>query len=425
MRETARGSESGLTHFYMKPTLLLIAAAVLLPLPGSAAPVQAGPALPFPQHVAYGPGILLPDQWTAAQRDDDVRAFYDEWKRRYLREAGQGKEGEPMFRITFGSKEPDVTVSEGQGYGMVIVALMAGHEPQAQEIFDGLHAFALAKPSRLDRRLMSWRLPAKSGTSSAFDGDADIAYSLLLAHAQWGKARPDYAAAAKVRLAGIMEATIGSRTHLPLLGDWVQQDGKKYNQTTPRSSDFMPGHFRAFARFTADPSWTSVTTESERVIDSFQRGISKDTGLVPDFIIQADKLPAPATAGFLEAKTDGAFAYNAGRLPWRLGADALFRPAGSAAAQAAKISAWARGTTQGDPQKIRAGYQLDGTPLEGRDYFTSFFAAPLGVAAMTDPQGQQWLNRIYRSIRVTHEDYFEDSVALQCLIIMSGNYWEP
>ena len=33
---------------------------------------------------------------------------------------------------------------------------------------------------------MDWKVPQTGGDDSAFDGDADIAYGLLLAHAQWG-----------------------------------------------------------------------------------------------------------------------------------------------------------------------------------------------------------------------------------------------
>ena len=59
---------------------------------------------------------------------------------------------------------------------MVITALMAGHDPQAREIFDGLWAFSRAHPSKNDGQLMAWQVPTKKGDQpdSAFDGDADI-----------------------------------------------------------------------------------------------------------------------------------------------------------------------------------------------------------------------------------------------------------
>lgn len=386
------------------------------------------PARPFPQHVAYAADSIRPNHRSQAQLDVDVRAFYAEWKREFIKPAGTGSDGRTRYRVAFGKKGKAAarTVSEGQGYGMVIVALMAGEDPEARMIFDGLLDFALAYPSSRDARLMTWQVPVGEGSNSAFDGDADIAHALLLAHAQWGSSgRVDYAAAARTRLAGILASTIGPESRLPMLGDWVQAKGEKMNEYTPRASDFIPAHFRSWARFTGDGVWQTVAERCAAVIGDLQANFSPRTGLLPDFVVAAQSAPRPAPPKFLEAVTDGDYYYNSGRLPWRLGADALLNAEPRSVAQVRKISAWARESTGGDPQKLRGGYRLDGTPLTGSDYFTTFFAAPLGVAAMLEPQHQAWLNTLYESVRSRHEGYYEDSVTLQCLLVMSGNYWDP
>lgn len=106
-----------------------------------------------------------------------------------------------MYRVAFGQGS-DVTVSEGQGFGMVIVALMAGHDPNAQTLFDGLWYFARKYPSGINNRLMTWKVQngaAVGGNNNAFDGDIDIAYGLLLAHEQWGSSGAvNYQAEAKL-----------------------------------------------------------------------------------------------------------------------------------------------------------------------------------------------------------------------------------
>lgn len=139
---------------------------------------------------------------------------------------------------------------------MAIVAYLAGHDPDAQAIFDGLWRYARANPSVIEPRLMNWRIPPppESGNDSAFDRDCDIAYVVLLAAEQWGDSGAvDYAAAALETIAGILDATIGPRGRLPMLGDWTHPDGSPYNQDTPRTSDIMPSQFRAFAAATGDP----------------------------------------------------------------------------------------------------------------------------------------------------------------------------
>jgi endo-1,4-beta-D-glucanase Y len=380
-------------------------------------------ARPFPQHVTYAPNSILPSHRTREQLDNDIRAFYDYWKSEYVI-----AEGENMYRIAFGKDEParGKTVSEGQGYGMLIVPLMAGYDPEAQIIFDGLWEFVKAHPSETDPRLMDWNIPEAEGNGSAFDGDADIAYGLLLADAQWGSAgRVNYKAEAQRMIGGILESTIGNESHLPMLGDWVEMNGEDYNQFMPRSSDFMLTNFRAYGKATNDPVWNDVVLQSQNVMMEIQNKYSPETGLIPDFIVQKDEGFAPAPPFFLEAETDNAYSYNAGRVPWRVGMDALLSSDKTSRAIAVKLSHWIESSAQGNPANIRAGYHLDGTPLPNSDYFTTFFIAPMGVAAMNDPRQQEWLNAVYDSVYTRRLDYYEDSVTLLCLLVMTGNFWMP
>ncbi len=382
----------------------------------------------FPQHVEYAPNSILPNHRTQEELDNDVRAFYDYWKSEYLVEDGSGADGFPMYRVAFGKSEEarGTTVSEGQGYGMMIVPIMAGYDPHAQIIFDGLWAFARAHPSEVDSRLMDWNVPDTEGNDSAFDGDADIAFGLLLADAQWGSAgRVNYKAEAEKMIGGIFESTIGPESHLPMLGDWIDASGETYNQYTPRSSDFMLVNFRAYGEATNDPVWNDVVLQSQNVITAIQTNHSPQTGLLPDFIVIRDQVPQPAPPDFLEDVTDGAYNYNAGRDPWRVGLDALIYDDATSRSIVQKISRWIESSAAGDPANIRAGYELDGTPLPGSDYFTTFFVAPMGVAAMNDPAQQEWLNAVYDSVYDVHEDYYEDSVNLLCLMAMTGNFWSP
>lgn len=414
----------------------LTAAAIgsaLLPRTGAFAAFDvAGPNRPFPYRAAYAPETIRPSQRTQAQLEDDVRAAYGRWKEAYLVDAGKSSEGQSLTRVTFGkpgTANHEVTVSEGQGYGMIVVVHIAGHDPDAQTLFDGLWRFARANPSEIDSRLMAWRIPAEEGNDSAFDGDNDMAYALLLADAQWGSAGEiDYLAAATELIAGILESTIGPESHYPLLGDWVDPDGDPYNQWTTRPSDFVLGHFRAYERATGDPAWGEVVSACQRVVEVIQTEHSPETGLLPDFVqpvSTTDHTPRPADEGFLEDVTDGSYGYNAGRVPWRIGTDALLNGDDASIAQVRNLSQWAELETEGDPANFRAGYSLDGTPLDGSDYFTTFFVAPLAVAAMTEPEQQDWLDALYESIFDVTEDYYEDSVTLLCLLVISGSFWDP
>lgn len=397
---------------------------------------SADPARPFPQRAVYAPGTLLPSHRTQQQLDQDARALYDAWKQRYLVQAGTESDGHPRWRVRTAATASARTVSEGMGYGMIIVALMGGHDPDAQRIFDGLLEFRKDHPSSIDARLMDWSVPAdesddgaSTGNDSAFDGDADMAYGLLLAEAQWGNlGRFDYAAERNAVLAGILARTIGPSSRLPMLGDWVSPNGSTYNQWTPRTSDFMTGHFRAFARATGEAAWTQVVAAVQAGIASLQSGYSPTTGLLPDFarpVSSTDRRLRPAGANFLEGANDGQYYYNAGRDPWRIALDALHFGDSASRVAAQKMSVWIRSATSGVPANIKAGYALNGTPLSGSNYFTTFFAAPFGVAAMLDTGGQAWLNAVYEAVRTSNEGYYEDSLSLLSLLVMGGHWWDP
>ena len=86
--------------------------------------------------------------------DDSVRSFYGNWKKRYLRKGCL--EGQYYVKFNGPGRKGRQCVSEGQGYGMMIMALMAGADPMARQIFDGLFRYYKAHPSKYNDWLMSW-----------------------------------------------------------------------------------------------------------------------------------------------------------------------------------------------------------------------------------------------------------------------------
>ncbi|MEQ1568512.1 MAG: glycosyl hydrolase family 8 [Myxococcota bacterium] len=390
-------------------------------------PLRADPPYrPFPYDGPVAAGISVPDL-PRHTIDDALTAAYDDWAAAYLAEAAPDADG-PTWRVKMNRTANAPTTSESQGYGMLLTAWFAGHDPAARERFDGLRRYRLRHSSVLDPRLMDWEVPADEAPSpdddSAFDGDADAAYALLLADAQWGSDEVDYRADAETVLAGLVEL-LGADSHQPLLGDWVDPDGGRYSQWTPRSSDWMPESFRVFADATGDERWTAAVDAAYAAIAQVQRDHSPGTGLLPDFLVRDGAGYAPAPPGFLESDHDGAYGYNACRDPWRIGADAFTTGEPRAVAALAPLAAWARAETGGDPESLGSGYELDGTLIPGYRYSSSVYVGPMLVAQATDPQGQAWLDAGFAAVADAREGYFEDSVALLSLLTVSGRRWTP
>ena len=95
-------------------------------------------------------------------------------------------------------------------------------------------------------------------------------------------------------------------------------------------------------------------------------------------------------------------------------------------------NSWIGKTTSGDPSRIKAGYYV-GNGTNGQafvKYSDLPFTAPFAVTAMLGGAKQQgWLNAMWDSITggdfgLTTE-YYGDSIRLQVLLTVSGNWWSP
>ncbi|MCS5732694.1 glycosyl hydrolase family 8 [Herbiconiux daphne] len=410
----------------------------MAPLSGasSASAAVPDPRRPFGSHLVNLPSgsATAPGGRTAA--DADVRAAYDAWKKRYLKAGTPTVCGTDTYYVDASSATGSMVVSEGQGYGMVITALMAGHDANARAQFDGLYRYVLDHPSEVNPELMAWHQGADCASfpgdaGSATDGDLDVAYGLLLADTQWGSSTPgsfDYRAEAVSLIAAIGASEINPTTRLPKLGDWPESGTPFWFAT--RSSDLMIDHFVAFQNATGDALWGQVATAAAALVTTMQ-GQATATGLLPDFIVNTNATPNPAPANFLESANDGNFSYNANRVPWRLASAALLTGNAAARTASVKIADWVQTSTGSDPTNIRAGYTLTGTQLV--NYGDIAFSAPMAAAAAVPTAtgaDQSWIEKIWSSVKTTvtgaaSAGYYSDTIGLQVMLLLSGNFWLP
>ena len=274
----------------------------------------AGPNYAFPQHQTYKVGVM--PSASQATRDAAVEKQYDSWKATYL---VHGCAGNEYYVSTKG--DGDATnngpVSEGQGYGMNIVPLMAGYDANAQTEFNGL--WQLVKDHEDQYGMMQWQLDGKtckyysSGTpDGATDGDLDIGYGLILADKQWG----GYSSDAKTWLANFYAHNVAPDGHLK-----CEDDGPN---TDTRPSDHMIDHLRAFAAYDTAHDWNKVITRTEAVDSSLVANYSSADGLLSDFVVGANasaRSRRRRTTRRTSRTTSSATTRSA--CPWHMGTDAL------------------------------------------------------------------------------------------------------
>ena len=424
----------------------------------------------FGSHKFMYPAGAIRPSGTQAEVDAAVAAAYDRWIARFLKTGCGG------YYIDGGSGTgftgDTVSFSEAHGYGMLVTVIMAGHDPKAQERYDGLLKVYRGLPSINNPGLMaagftkdckgSQNLMPKMGEGpsipdSATDGDLDAAFSMLMADRQWGSAGPtNYLAEAKKSIAAIKAHEINAETSFILLGDWADVKAdyypKNYGPASPfgkayknpakhlafyygtRSSDFMLDHFKAFGAASGDaPYWGKVVDAHYGLIAKIQGQFSAATGLLPGFIVaKTADMAMPAPANYLEDVSDGEWDYNACRDPWRIATDWIATGEPRAKLAVTKMNEWVKKTTGSDPAKLVDGYKLDGS-TKGHAATDATFIAPFGVSAIVDASNQAWLDKVWAHIKggdctpspPDSNCYFADSIGLISMIAMSGNWWQP
>ncbi len=384
---------------------------------------------------AYVAGIL-PSNASAAEMDAVIRRCYDSWKAISIADVPTVPGGKA---VRFGSSGSFLTVSEGMGYGMLLAVLMAGHDPDARALFDGLLTTVRARPAYsvpggAGQFLMDWRLTidgsstdAAGGGWNAMDGDQDIAMALLMADRQWGSDTGPW----NYKQEGVN--TINA------MKAWnMKPDGTTKGMATPhvsRTSDYMISHFRAYAAATGDSYWsTTVIDRCYWLIDRMQSVYSPGVGLMPDFIVQTDSAnPVPSPGGMGDfVMTEMHYYANAQRNPWRWGTDYVTSGDARWKAVLDKMMAFFKSDTGGDPARTATGYALNGAmpdPLFraiDRGWTPKGMIGPQLCGAMTGPEHQAYLNALWTFNANNFSSlYFDAELQLLPMIVASGNWWQP
>jgi endo-1,4-beta-D-glucanase Y len=404
----------------MNKILLLLLPAMVLP--GICSAQQKAVA-----KTSYTSGTIMPNHKSPEQINADLGVVYDRWKKNYLTE-DIGVKGQYYIKSQHSGT---VTVSEAHGYGMISMAYLAWYDKDAKLYFDGMARFFKAHPSNGNKHLMCWQEGIRDGKvvsvggSCATDGDMDIAYAFLLADKIWGSnGEINYKAEALSVIDALMKSIVHSKFKTLKMGDWAGNEGNRVSDGS-RPSDFMLQQMKAYQKATGDKMWNTVVDSTYAITQHIFAAYSPGTGLMPDFVERKDGQFIPAIGELLEGKTDGSYAYNSARFPWRLATDYLTTGDKRGLPQLRALNAWIQKTSSGELNKIYTGYQLDGTVLNGRDNTDLTFQSPFMVSAMIDKSNQLWLNKLWDNGVKRSGSYFGDSITLLCMIVASGNWWTP
>lgn len=394
----------------------------------------------------YGRG-LKPTNYTNGQMDTAVRTQYNAWKAARLngpftvtshaQSIYAGAQVTGCYYDQFSSPSKSY-VSEGQGYSMLLMVLMAGYDANARTYFDGIHKLGRARPAfgqianvaPSAKYLMEWYanpdLTSPNDGYNAADGDMDAALALLMADRQWGSTGSiNYFQEALNTIGAIKDcncqSTAGNTTGVPMINI-----GGNFRYAT-RTSDYMYDHFRQFALATGDTFWNTAITNCQTLITNIIAGYSPVAKLHPDWIVDTTTSPIPSPAGVSPDHSghDGEYYYNACRNPWRMGTHYLMTGNAVSRTQAAGCTAAINSEAAGNADSVGNYYLLNGvgqTPRYRNVAFTH--GAAVGAMCGANAGDQTWLNTLMTNFtnNVT-TGYFDTELTLLAMIVMSGNWW--
>lgn len=368
---------------------------------------------PFP-HTRRLEWLCYPTQ---ASPNDVVRAV-EAWRRDIVTADGA--------RGFLRARRPDTpdgvansTVSEGIAYGMIIAVML-----DEQALFDDFYRYASCFENKSG--LMDWYIAPDGsralGVGSATDSDEDIAWSLVMAHRQWGGSgalTQSYLTYAERQIARVWQSEVDHDRFPDLLlpgDDWLGQD--VFNP-----SYFAPHQYRIFAEVSGNSGWLRVIDRGYEIIRASLNDESgnRENGLVPAWCTSRG-VPVEAFPGALKN-----YQYDSARLPFRILQD--FAASGDARAfdYLQRVSAFFAGI---GADQIVDGYTLSGEPAPDPratrpNPGSAVFVGAAAVGAMHDPSYHAFIDAAYARIQsgrlLARSRYYNHSWTVLSLLMLTGN----
>ena len=353
-----------------------------------AAFAQATTNFPFPRNGTYAYGIKANNATSNA-----VQAAYEDWLSNQYDESGN------YARVKF--DDPSYTVSEGIGYGMLIMVYMDNATNLTQTKFDKLWAYYKANMN--SNKLMNWKIQGYNNSCSgdncngATDGDLDAALALVMAYKQWGN--PSYLSDAQAMASAIYGHEVDASKLLKPGDAWNDVKNPSY---------FSAAALAAFKNVSTS-DWSSVLSANYAMVKANTNATS---GLVTNW----------CTASGGDAR-DAAFGYDAVRTPWRMAIAYAWYGHSDAKTIAGNMANWIVNKTGGKPSGVVDGYSHDGTPSSS--YNVATFVGAFGAAGMVDSKYQDWVNSSWTQLasgKAASDSYYHRSLKMLYELLLSGNF---
>lgn len=356
---------------------------------------QADVKFPFPQISDYdGHATLLSNK---KQASEDLRAAFAYW----LKEMYADLDGVAAVRFNPGS---DTCVSEGIGYGMLMMVYFSDNTTSYQTQFDKLWEYY--KKFMNGNGLMNWKTRISTlkvmsdGSGAALDGDIDVAAALVMAYHQFGDEK--YLKEAKTLIQNIKKYEFEEEgLHLP--GDSWGEGG--YSRKNP--GYFDPAYMPIFAAVDVDHAefWSTKAYDANvKLLEAAAKEVP--TGLIDDWTDRNGK------------GEDDLWNYDATRIPWRNAKAVCWYGDERVAAVIANMAAF---VSKIEAKNLSGKYTRSTGETTG-DRHNSAFLSSLMSSLVVNPAYQSRLDEYWvEAVSLGDENYFNQSLKILNGLLVSGN----
>jgi endo-1,4-beta-D-glucanase Y len=349
---------------------------------------------PYPQEKSYGNGTI---NTTSSDRSTKLKNKFDSFLSKFY-ETGTCPNNRSCARIKW--DETDKTVSEGIGYGMLMMVYFSDNTKSYKDEFDLLWAYYQSFLN--DNKLMNWKINGFSGftndgKNAATDAEVDVALALVMAHYQFGStSNKNYLDTAKSLISKIRLHEVSTNNLLKPGDTWDSERNPSY-------LSFVAFEIFKEVESSQAAKWQSVIDANYAMLIANQNSTS---GLFSDWCRDNG------------SHSRGAYEYDAARTPWRLAwANAWY---GHANAKTLLTNLYTKFLQNKNASEIAGPYALTGGNTS--NHKNSTFVGPFTNALSYNSTNQTKMDTYWNTlIGFNNEPYYSAALQLLTGLLASGN----
>ena len=355
---------------------------------------QATVKFPYPQAHKYGNNTIIATNWNCNGQTASsmLKSKFIEYLNAFYEESGD------YARIKFDN--PSYTVSEGIGYGMIMMVYFSDNATSYQEHFDKLWNYY--QKFKNGNGFMHWKINGFNSIdqyNGATDADEDVAFALVMASYQFDDTKYRTAAA----------NLIASMRQYEFESNGMHKPGDAWNNVK-NPSYVSPAAYEIFKAVDNDNStfWANAVSANYTLL----QGNAHSTTGIPTGWSDSNGNPATGNAGYI------AYDYDASRAPWRWSWSYAWYGHSQASSLLSKLASWVYSKSPGD---LKINMNQDGACSRSDCESNGTSVGSLSSTLIYNSSYQEKLNNNFTVLLSKNPGYYHSSLRLLTGLLMTGN----